>query len=137
MFAANNPPATAATCCPAGISPAAADAAISFSKPSNDVWVAPAVSPCQIQNSVFCATSAATWAIIKSENLGGKVCPKPYPIDWASQSFTKSYLHNCRLTCSSTGSIILSVNVTELFGAKSHPAAVTKAPVDNFLITSL
>tara|TARA_R110000803_G_scaffold21725_6_gene54471 strand:+ start:2185 stop:2307 length:123 start_codon:yes stop_codon:yes gene_type:complete len=27
--------------------------------------------------------------------------------------------------------------VIELFGLKSHPAAVTKAPVDNFLITSL
>ena len=53
MFAALNPPPIAATCCPAGISPAAADAAISFSKPSKELFEAAAVSPCHIQNSVF------------------------------------------------------------------------------------
>ena len=77
MFVDNNPPATAATCWPAGISPAAAEAAISFSNPSKELFAAAAVSPCQIQNSVFCATSAATWAIIKSENFGGNVWPRP------------------------------------------------------------
>ena len=35
-------------------------AAISFSNPSKELFVAAAVSPCQIQNSVFCATSDAT-----------------------------------------------------------------------------
>ena len=73
IFVDNNPPATAATCCAAGISPAAADAAISFSNPSKELLVAAAVSPCQIQNSVFCATSDATCAIRKSENFGGNV----------------------------------------------------------------
>ena len=49
------PPPTAATCWPAGISPAAAEAAISFSNPSKELLEAAAVSPCQIFNSVDCA----------------------------------------------------------------------------------
>ena len=49
-----------AICCPAGISPAPAAAAINFSNPSNELFAPAAVSPCQIHNSVFCATSAAT-----------------------------------------------------------------------------
>ena len=52
--------AAPAITCPAGISPATAEAAISFSNPSKELFVPAAVSPCQIQNSVFCATSAAT-----------------------------------------------------------------------------
>ena len=69
MFKDVKPPPTAATCCAAGISPAAADAAISFSNPSKELLVPAAVSPCQIQNSVFCATSLATCAIRNQKTL--------------------------------------------------------------------
>ena len=75
MLAAVN--ATPAITWAAGISTATAAAAISFSKPSKELLDAAAVSPCQIQNSVFWATSDATWAIIKSENLGGNAWPRP------------------------------------------------------------
>ena len=49
--------ATDVIACAAGTSPAVTAAAISFSNPSKELLEPAAVSPCQIQNSVFCATS--------------------------------------------------------------------------------
>ena len=125
--------ATDVIACAAGTSPAVTAAAISFSNPSKECKL---LQPYHLARyKILCSVQPL---LLREQSRNQKTLEVMFdqdhkPIDWLSQSFTKSYLHSCKFTCSSFGSIILSVSVIVDCGSKSQDADCTIAVVANFL----